>query len=230
MQSEFLGEHQLVRKSGSLESALTAIGVTRAEGESLKDFAKRARAALLMSASVSGTAELNPQGALTRMQSSKEYAKERADIEKKATELQKSLQSKAPNMTAEDANKLARSLSSSVLTYVATAGVGKVNADEVFRALNSAITTPKGSVLFLGVDMGIMAKVVEREKFKVSLGGGIGAGASSDGFFAFAHIDATGKLTLVDRSNLEDIKKSAGNTTLTLGASAGLDLQSFKAA
>ena len=117
MQSEFLGEHQLVRKSGSLESALTAIGVTRAEGESLKDFAKRARAALLMSASVSGTAELNPQGALTRMQSSKEYARERADIEKKVAELQKSLQSKAPNMTAEDANKLARSLSSSVLTY-----------------------------------------------------------------------------------------------------------------
>lgn len=65
--------------------------------------------------------------------------------------------------------------------------------------------------------MGIMAKVVNTEKFKASLGAGIGGGVSSDGFFAFAHVDALGKFTMIDNSTLEELKKNTGNTTLNLG-------------
>lgn len=75
--------------------------------------------------------------------------------------------------------------------------------------------------------MGVMAKVVNTEKFKVSLGAGLGGGVSSEGFFAFAHVGAEGKLTMIDRSTLEDIKKSEGNMTATLGVHAGMDLKSF---
>lgn len=107
-------------------------------------------------------------------------------------------------------------------------GLGSANADKIMQQLGQSITTPKGNVLFLGVDMGMMAKMVNTEKFKASLGAGLGGGISSDGFFAFAHIDAEGKFTAIDRSTLEDIRKNSGNLTMTAGAHAGFDLQNLK--
>lgn len=124
MQSEYLGEHQAARKSkddATLRDMLKTTGIEQNSGEDLAIFAKRARAALLISASTSGTAELDPKKALTQMQKSDEYIKQRSAIEKKVTDLQKSISDKNPTLKAEDINKIARSLTSTVMTYVATA-------------------------------------------------------------------------------------------------------------
>lgn len=207
---------------------LSKLGITQNSNEELKAFAKRARAALLMSASISGTAEINPENALSKMQKNEKYKEERGNIEKQITNLQKSISKTNPNIKVEDANKLARSLASIVTTYVASMGIGSANADKIMQQLGQSITTPKGNVLFLGVDLGMMAKVVNTERFKASLGAGLGGGVSSDGFFAFAHIDAEGKFTVIDKSTLEDIRKNSGNMTMTAGAHAGFDLQNLK--
>lgn len=55
---------------------LSKLGITQNQGEELKVFAKRARAALLMSASISGTAEIDPQNASNRMQKNEKYKEE----------------------------------------------------------------------------------------------------------------------------------------------------------
>lgn len=76
-----------------------------------------------MSASISGTAELDPKSALTRMQKSEKYNEDRTKIEKQVQNLQTKISTQNPQIKPEDANKLARSLSTAVITYVANIGI-----------------------------------------------------------------------------------------------------------
>jgi hypothetical protein len=140
------------------------------------------------------------------MQSSTKYTEDRSGVEKQIVDIQSNIIAQNPKIAPEDANKIARSLRSSVLTYIANFGAGTASIDAIMQQLSQSIATPKGNVTLIGVDMGVMAKVVDTEKFKISLGGGIGAGLSSDGFFAFAHVGAEGKLTAIDKSTLDSLK------------------------
>lgn len=101
-----------------------------------------------MSASISGTAELDPKSALARMQKSNEYSNERGKIEKQIAEIQKKILD-TNNITAENANKIARSFASVVTSYTASMGIGSANADVIMQQLGQAVVSPKGNVTLI---------------------------------------------------------------------------------
>lgn len=150
---------KIVEKIGN-ESAIKKhlnekLGITQNEGESVADFAKRARIALLAVAQSTRTASVDPTQALNSAQTNPEFQSEVQSVQNDIEIFKRNLpESASQSLSPEQINSIAAALVSKLTIYTASAGIAAADKSALLEAMGQSITGENlGNIRLIGADV-----------------------------------------------------------------------------